>query len=142
MKLTQKVFIKFNSQIELADNFTDYIEYEIDEEKIEVLKFKVTNSDKIEIDLNLTESYQDAGFSIRLKNRDNIDSIDEPLIFNTNNNSIFTDFPIEVPISIYLDPNANIGSSASKVGSASILALSGPLILSNPVAMVSLVRLI
>lgn len=137
MKLSQKIFIKFNSLIELSKNKIDLVTFKIKGEEIQINYLKEINLNELEISLNLTKSLENEILLIDYIKNDNT-----PLIFNTDDNSIFSNFPIEIPISIYIDDNAGLGESTSQAGSITVLALIVPLLLSNPVAMVSLVRLL
>lgn len=88
--------------------------------------------------LTLTESLEDAKLVIQPLNK--YKTIN--LIQRKDNNSTFVDYPIEIKISIYFDSNTGFGTGATKAGVISVLALSIPLLLSNPVTMVTLIRLI
>lgn len=135
--------IKFDSQIKIDSQISDHLQYELNNKSIEISSIKVTNQNEQEIDLNLEKNYENSEFKISLKKDDiNTNNMNTPLIFNPNNNKQYIKFPIKVPFSIYIDPNEGVFTSLSQAGLVSIFVISGPLLLTNPVRMISLIRLI
>lgn len=138
MKLSQKIILTFNSEIGIDDKIIDKLSLKIDDKDIKVEKIQVNNMNKLEIQIQITDSLENS----ELKINPITTNTSKPLIHKKNNGSIFNNYPIKLPISIYLDPNSGIGTSGAQAASITILALTIPLILSNPIAIITLIRLL